>query len=116
MLSRRWDTLLQTLKQVMALTDATGGHPELRSLPDGVIHCPACGSEVLPLGAGRPISDRGKAYLYGWLDGRFGEDGSFADNPNLARREDPSCRLDYYKGHRKGREARRARERERSSV
>ena len=24
------------------------GHPELRLLPEGVFHCPACGSEVLP--------------------------------------------------------------------
>ena len=42
----------------------------------------------------------------GWLDGLFGEGGSFVDNPNLARWEDPSDRLDYYKGHRAGREAR----------
>lgn len=27
------------------------GHPEMRRLPDGVFHCPACGSEVLPIGA-----------------------------------------------------------------
>ena len=25
------------------------GHPEMRELPDGVYHCPACGSEVLPV-------------------------------------------------------------------
>jgi ribosomal protein L37AE/L43A len=24
------------------------GHPEMRRLPDGVFHCPACGSEILP--------------------------------------------------------------------
>ena len=24
------------------------GHPKMRCLPDGVYHCPACGSEVLP--------------------------------------------------------------------
>ena len=24
------------------------GHPEMRTLPDGVYHCPACRSEVLP--------------------------------------------------------------------
>ena len=24
------------------------GHPEMCRLPDGVFHCPACGSEVLP--------------------------------------------------------------------
>ena len=30
------------------------------------------------------------------VDGRFGERGNFVDNPNLARWEDPSERLDYY--------------------
>ncbi|HEX2183234.1 MAG TPA: hypothetical protein VHH10_13200 [Rubrobacteraceae bacterium] len=25
------------------------GHPGMRLLPDGVFHCPACGSEVLPI-------------------------------------------------------------------
>ena len=34
--------------------------------------------------------------------------GSFADNPNLARWGDPSDRLNYYRGHRIGSEARRA--------
>ena len=46
--------MLQTLWQIDALPDALGshacecGHPEMRRLPDGVYHCPACGSEVLP--------------------------------------------------------------------
>jgi ribosomal protein L37AE/L43A len=42
-----------TLKQIAALPDAVGkhaceecGHPEMRSLPDGTFHCPACRSEV----------------------------------------------------------------------
>jgi len=50
--------MLQTLRQISALPDALGshaceecGHPEMRLLPDGIFHCPACGSEVLPLGA-----------------------------------------------------------------
>jgi len=44
-----------TLKQIAALPDAVGkhaceecGHPEMRSLPDGTFHCPACRSEVVP--------------------------------------------------------------------
>ncbi len=44
--------VLRTLEQIVALPDALGehacecGHPEMRRLPDGVFHCPACGSEV----------------------------------------------------------------------
>ena len=47
--------MLLTLEQIGALPDALGkhacecGHPEMRRLPDGVFHCPACGSEVLPI-------------------------------------------------------------------
>ena len=43
-----------TLRQIAALPDALGkhacecGHPEMRSLPDGTFHCPACRSEVVP--------------------------------------------------------------------
>jgi uncharacterized Zn finger protein (UPF0148 family) len=47
--------VLGTLRQIITLPDALGkhaceecGHPEMRCLPDGVSHCPACGSEVLP--------------------------------------------------------------------
>jgi hypothetical protein len=46
--------MLQTLLQIVSLPDALGrhacecGHPEMRRLPDGVSHCPACGSEVVP--------------------------------------------------------------------
>jgi ribosomal protein L37AE/L43A len=111
--------MLRTLRQVAALPDALGshpceecGHPEMRHLPDGVFHCPACRSEVLPLGAppvDRKFADRGEAYRVGWLDGRFGGSGSFVENPNLARWENPLERLDYYRGHRAGREARQAR-------
>ena len=46
---------VETLKQIAALPDAVGkhaceecGHPEMRSLPDGTFHCPACRSEVVP--------------------------------------------------------------------
>jgi ribosomal protein L37AE/L43A len=46
---------LGTLQDVIGLPDARGshpcqcGHPEMRRLPDGIYHCPACGSEVLPI-------------------------------------------------------------------
>ncbi len=51
--------MLETLRGICALPDALGshaceecGHPEMRRLPDGVFHCPACGSEVIPLETG----------------------------------------------------------------
>jgi ribosomal protein L37AE/L43A len=46
--------ILETLRQLIILPDSLGahacecGHPEMRRLPDGVFHCPACGSEILP--------------------------------------------------------------------
>jgi ribosomal protein L37AE/L43A len=49
--------VLETLEQIVGLPDALGehacecGHPEMRHLPDGVFHCPACGAEVIPLKA-----------------------------------------------------------------
>ena len=50
--------MLKTLKGIFALPDVLGrhacedcGHPEMRHLPDGVFHCSACRSEVLPLEA-----------------------------------------------------------------
>jgi len=52
------DSFLRTLEQIVALPSASGkhacecGHPEMRRLPDDVFHCPACGSEVVPLEAG----------------------------------------------------------------
>jgi hypothetical protein len=111
--------MLETLRGISALPDALGrhaceecGHPEMRRLPDGVFHCPACRSEVFPVGAlsspWRP-DEHGMAHWAGWVDGRFGQKGCFVDNPNLARWENPSDRLDYYRGHRAGSEARRAR-------
>jgi ribosomal protein L37AE/L43A len=57
---------LATLRDVVSLPHALGvhacecGHPEMRRLPDGVYHCPACGSEVLPVevsGAPRQVLD-----------------------------------------------------------
>jgi hypothetical protein len=46
------------------------------------------------------------AYVYGWQDGRYEEPRCFTDNHRLASLEAPSDRLDYYRGHRAGREAR----------
>ena len=113
--------LLETLRQISALPDALGshaceecGHPQMRLLPDRTFHCPSCGSEVVPLGAAS-VDWKGEersaaSYWAGWLEGRFGRIGSFADNPNLAKWELPSERLDYYRGHRAGSEIRQARE------
>jgi ribosomal protein L37AE/L43A len=49
--------VLEALRQIVSLPDALGSHaceecprPEMRLLPDGVSHCPGCGSEVLPTG------------------------------------------------------------------
>ena len=46
------------IEQIVALPDALDehafeecGHPEMRSLPDGTFHCPACESEVVPAGS-----------------------------------------------------------------
>jgi ribosomal protein L37AE/L43A len=110
------EAMLEALRKITALPDALGrhaceecSHPEMRRLTDGIFHCPACGSEVLPVNAlsASPKSDEhGEAYWSGWADGRFGERGSFVDNPNLARWENTSDRLDYYKGHRVGSEER----------
>ena len=53
--------VLKTLEQIVALPDALGkhacecGHPEMRHLPDGAFHCPACGSEVLPISRLLPL-------------------------------------------------------------
>ena len=57
---------LETLRDIVGLSDALGthpcecGHPEMRRLPDGVFHCPACGLEVLPIRA-RNTDALGKA-------------------------------------------------------
>jgi ribosomal protein L37AE/L43A len=52
-------SILEDLRQLIALPESLGTHacecgpPEMRSLPDGVFHCPACGSEILPQPTGR---------------------------------------------------------------
>ena len=112
--------MLESLRGISALPDVLGrhaceecGHPEMRRLPEGTFHCPACRSEVIPIvdAALTPVQadEHAQAYWAGWVDGRFGERGSFVDNPNLARWENPSERLAYYQGHRAGSEARRDR-------
>jgi uncharacterized Zn finger protein (UPF0148 family) len=108
--------MLEALRQIVGLPDALGshaceecGHPEMRLLPDGTFHCPVCRSEVFPVGdrwSPTRSDEHTEAYWAGWVDGRFRENGSFVDNPNLARWENPSERLDYYRGHRAGSEAR----------
>jgi ribosomal protein L37AE/L43A len=47
--------MLKTLVEILALPEALGthaceecGHPQMRRLPDGVFHCPACLAEVTP--------------------------------------------------------------------
>ena len=51
--------VLKVLARIAALPEAQGKHaceechhPEMRLLSDGVFHCPACGSEVLPVVVG----------------------------------------------------------------
>jgi hypothetical protein len=77
---------LEVLHNVVGLPDALGSHPcergnpEMRHLPYGVFHCPACRSEVLPFevdrrrghglprplagGADTPPNHRGAAGAY----------------------------------------------------
>jgi hypothetical protein len=104
------------IRQIRTLPDAVGSHPceecshpEMRRLPDGVFHCFACGSEVLPAyGGAQSGGSKGvsEAYLSGWMDGLFGSaEKSLVHNRELARWEDARDHLDYYRGHRAGREA-----------
>jgi ribosomal protein L37AE/L43A len=107
--------LLETLRQIAGLPDVIGrhacecGHPEMRRLPDGVYWCPVCGSEVLPVTA-PPVAwkttDRSEAYWAGWIDGRYRDIGNFTKNARLSNWNEFHDRLDYYRGHRDGRQAR----------
>ena len=107
--------VLKTLEQIVSLPDAIGshacecGHPEMRHLADGVLWCPGCGSEVLPLSDSEMLSESGlmsEAYRCGWDEGLFGNMETLVRNKGLARWEDADDRLDYYRGHRAGRAAR----------
>lgn len=112
--------ILTALKRIQDLPEVVGGHacecghPEMRRLPDGVFRCPSCGSEVLPV-APPPNPwkpSHSEAYWSGWMDGRFHDTGCFADNSRLSGWKSAPDRLDYYRGHRSGREARNARKRD----
>ena len=50
--------------------------------------------------------EKSVAYRCGWVDGYYGELGCFTGNRRLAEWEWASDRLDYYRGHRAGRETR----------
>jgi ribosomal protein L37AE/L43A len=110
---------LYALRQIIELPEAVGSHaceecahPEMRRLPDGTRHCPACGSEVAPIGAYATHSgpeEQGEAWWAGWMDGHLAEGGDFAHDPSLARWQAPLERLAYYRGRRAGSEARRDR-------
>jgi LSD1 subclass zinc finger protein len=48
--------MLKTLVAILALPEALGTHaceecehPQMRCLPDGIFHCPACHAEVTPI-------------------------------------------------------------------
>ena len=68
---------LETLREIVGLPDTMGahpcecGHPEMRRLPDGVFHCPACRSEVLPI----QVAVRGSARFAAGGPSRFVPDG-----------------------------------------
>ncbi len=93
----RDENVVEALGQVASLPDAAGshprgcGHPEMRLLPDGIFHCPSCGTEATPTGAA----------------GRTGPLSRPRASPNdgLKRWEVPFDRLRFYQGYRAGREA-----------
>ena len=55
----------------------------------------------------RERREKSAAYRRGWGDGYYGELVCFTENRRLAGWKTASERLDYYRGHRAGREARR---------
>ena len=54
----------------------------------------------------RKTQNQSEAYRCGWFDGRYGPTEPFTENRSLAEWDAASARLDYYRGHRAGREAR----------
>lgn len=103
--------LIGTLRGMTQLPEAVGrhacecGYPEMRLLPDGVYHCPSCGSEVTP--ADSPpvewrVGGRSEAYWQGWLDGRYAQIEDFRGSSRLARWGGAEDRIEYYRGHRAG--------------
>ena len=105
------DTLhnIQRLPEVIGTHPCECGHPQMRCLPDGVFRCPCCRSEVVPASIPSPTTwksaDHNEAYWCGWLDGRYKNLGLFTNNRRLAVWENLD-RLDYYRGHQAGSEAR----------
>ena len=106
---------LELLRSIVTLPDTVGrhacecGHPEMRLLPGAIYRCPACGSEVLPLSASNVLwidPHWSTAYRQGYLQGRFGGRELLTESRLLARWDDADDRLDFYRGHRSGREAR----------
>ena len=78
------------LQEIVGLPDALGthacecGHPEMHRLPDGVFHCPACGSEVLPVETVPPsASSHTSATRSVAPSARVGEVGSFSEGNGL---------------------------------
>jgi hypothetical protein len=55
----------------------------------------------------KKVENRSRAYWCGWFDGRYGATTCFTENPRLAEWDTAADRLDYYRGHRAGHEARR---------
>ncbi|MGH3090512.1 MAG: hypothetical protein ACRDSJ_24805 [Rubrobacteraceae bacterium] len=111
--------LIGTLRGMARLPDAFGrhacecGYPEMRLLPDGVYHCPSCGSEVTPADAPTvewKTGEHSEAYWRGWLDGKYAQVEDFVHSPRLAKWESAADRLEYYRGHRAGSSERRIRE------
>ena len=107
--------LLTTLKSIHTLPEASGthacecGHPEMRRLPDSVSRCPSCGAEVRPVSPLPSNSwehSHSEAYWCGWMDGHFHDSIDFTHDSRLSKWESAFDRLDYYRGHRAGREAR----------
>lgn len=59
----------------------------------------------LPAGSEPASGESNRAYRAGWMDGRYGGIESMAHNDRLAEWKEWRDRLDYYRGHRAGREA-----------
>jgi hypothetical protein len=54
----------------------------------------------------KKAENRSRAYWLGWSDGRYEPIRCFTENPRLAEWDMAADRLDYYRGHRAGHEAR----------
>jgi ribosomal protein L37AE/L43A len=76
--------MVETLRQITALPEGHGshpcecGHPEMRGLPDGVYHCPACRSEVLPFETCRSLTGSPAGSMEAYTDFPAGGAGETA--------------------------------------